>query len=356
MNNPYGIAVDGDENIYFTDTDNHKVRLVNSSGIITTFAGTGIAGSSGDGGLAVNARLLAPRGVAVDGRDGKVYFTDYGNSVVCVVDSAGNFSTFASRGHGYGGDEGLAINAYLSYPWGIAVDALAGKVYIADSGNGVVRVVNSAGIITTFAGTPTVQGYNNANGGPATSALFLSPTGVAVDASGNGSGKVYIADAGQSAVYVVNATGIITIYAGIPGAHAFAGDGGLAISAQLDYPTGLAIDFLGNVYIGDTWNNVVRMVTNGSGIITTFAGGGSYSSLGDGGPATSSSLSFDGGMAVDTKGNLFIADTFDNRIRKVSKSIDSLTSQTSTPSGQPSAQPSVVPSTVATSITQPTSQ
>ena len=321
---------------------------MNRAGILTTFAGTGTYGYNGNGYLAINTALSAPKGVAVNIIDQKVYIADSGSAWICVVNTAGILTIFAGipQFTGHDGDGGPATSALLAYPIAMAVDIRTGKVYIVDSGNYVVRVVNSAGIISTFAGTPGVGGYTSVNV-MATSTKLYSPTGVAVDALNDG--KILITDSGQSTVYAVNSAGYLTIYAGM-GSEGHSGDGGPATNAQLDYPTGVAIDFLGNVYIGDVSSNSnVRMVTNGTRIITTFAGGGSYSSsLGDGGPATSAYLNFEGGVAVDMKGNVYIADTFDNRIRKVSNTLNYPTGQPSAwpslPSNQPSSEPTQQPS------------
>ena len=351
LNQPYGIAVDGDENIYIADYGNHKVRLVSGAGIMTTFAGTGIAGYSGDGALAIMARLNSPWGVALDGLSGKVYITDWDNHVVRVVNSGGIISTFAgtTKGFTFGGDDALAINAQLNNPTGVAVDAVAGRVYIADSGNGVVRVVNSTGFITIFAGTPYAYqyyGFCDGVGGPATSACLISPSGVAVDPL---SGKVYIADNENWVVYVVNRAGFMKAFAGRPNTYLdyTSGDGGPATNAQLSQPAGVAVDIDGNVYIEDVFNCVVRHVANRTGIITTFAGGeGNFgSSIGDGGPATSVFLHFPYGVAVDTTGrNVYIADTEVNRIRKVSNSFDYPTGQPTVRPSIPTSQPSSLPS------------
>ena len=351
LSSPIGVAVDalGGENVYIVDVDNSIIRVVNSAGIITTFAGTaGTAGYSGDGGMAINAQLKVPYGVAVDGLGEKVYIAEYGNGIVRVVNSAGIISTFAGTGtHGYSGDNGAAVNAQLVGPTAVAVDVHGGNVYIIDYDNNRVRVVNSAGIISTFAGTGT-QGYNG-DGVAATNAKLSSPIGVAVDTLGDG--NVYIADFGNARVRVVNSAGIITTFAGT-GTAGYSGDGGMAINAHLNSPIGVAVDARGvNVYIADT-NNRIVFVVNSAGIITSFAGNYNNNglSLGDGGQATYAYLNNPRGVTVDSKGNVYIADTGDNRIRKVSSTLNYPTGQpTSHPSGptrHPTPNPSPYPSHV----------
>jgi uncharacterized protein (TIGR03437 family) len=299
LNQPYGVAVDSAGNLYIADQFNGRVREV-SGGAIQTIAGSGNYGFSGDGGPATSAALDSPAAVAVD-QAGNIYIADQLTNRVRKV-SGGAITTIAGNGNiGFSGDGGPAINASLKGPTGVAVDP-AGNVYIADLGNSRVRKV-SGGIITTFAG----GGGSSTDGGPATSAS-MSPISVALDATGN----LYIADYYNSRVRKVSG-GIITTVAGT-GTGGFSGDGGPATSALLQLPQGLALDSAGNLYIADRLNNRVRKVSGGT--ITTVAGGGK--SLGDGGAATSASLALPGGVAVDSAGTLYIADTFDNRIRKVS--------------------------------------
>ena len=248
---PYGVAVDISGKLYIADTFNHKIRVVSSTGIITTLAG---GGSGGDGVPATSAQLSYPMGVATD-TNGKVYFTDNGNYKIRMVSSTGIITTFAGTGtQGSNGDGGAATSAQLYYPYGVAVD-ISGKVYIADSGNHKIRMVSSTGIITTIAGTRT-EG-SNGDGGAATSAQLYWPYGVAVDISGN----VYIADCNNNKIRMVSSTGIITTFTGT-GTRGRSGDGGTATSAQLYNPIGVAADGNGQrVYIADSGNNKIRLVT-----------------------------------------------------------------------------------------------
>jgi sugar lactone lactonase YvrE len=223
--------------------------------------------------------------------------------------STGIITTVAGNGiPGYSGDGGPATSASLSGPSGVVVDA-TGNLLIADSSNYRIRRVDaSTGIITTVAGNG-IRGFSG-DGGPATSAS-LSPIGVAVDATGN----LFIADTGNHRIRRVDeSTGIITTVAG-NGIRGFSGDGGPATSASLNYPTGVAVDGSGNLFIADAANNRIRWVDASTGIITTVAGNGMPDYSGDGGPATSASLNGPSGVVVDAAGNLFIADNDNKRIR-----------------------------------------
>jgi sugar lactone lactonase YvrE len=305
---PNAVVVDGAGNFYIADAGNNRIRKVNPSGVITTIAGNGTAGYSGDGGLATSAELDSPSGVAVDGA-GNVYIVDAYNQRIRKVNASGIITTVAGNGTaGYGGDGGPATSAELDYPSRLSADR-AGNLYVADTLNERIREVNTSGIITTVAGNGA-YGYSG-DGGPATSAELDYPTDVAVDGAGN----LYIADADNSRIREVNASGIITTIAG-NGTAGYSGDGGLATSAELDSPSGVAVDGAGNVYIVDAHNEHIRKV-NASGIITTVAGNGAAGYSGDGGPATSAELWGPVGVAVDGAGNLYIADFGNTRIRKV---------------------------------------
>src|SRR5208283_4909896 len=284
--------------------DNGCIRKVDNNGIITTVAGGGHYGL-GDGGAATSGSLIGPSGVAVDA-SGNLFIADTWNNRIREVDPDGIITTVAGNGsYGYSGDGGQATSASLAGPSGVAVDA-SGNLFIADTYNNVIRKVDNNGIITTVAGGGH---YGLGDGGAATSASLVQPSGVAVDASGN----LFIADTYNNVIRKVDNNGIITTVAG--GGHYGLGDGGAATSASLVQPSGVAVDASGNLFIADTYNNVIRKVDN-NGIITTVAGGGHYG-LGDGGAATSASLVQPSGVAVDASGDLFIADTWNDRIREV---------------------------------------
>jgi len=274
--------------------------------IITTIAGNGTNAYSGDGGQATAAKISSPTQLKFDAA-GNLYFADEINNVIRKINTAGIISTVAGNGMiGFGGDGGQATNAQLSSPQAIAFDA-ADNLYISDESNARVRKVNTAGIITTIAGGGT-NGLGD--GGPATAAT-INPLGITFDAAGN----LYIADFNNSRIRKVNTAGIISTVAGT-GAFAFNGDGGQATAAALKYPGDVLFDAVGNLLISDTYNQRIRKV-NTAGIITTIAGNGTAGYSGNGVQATTAKLNQPMGMAFDAAGNLYIADSFNSRIRKV---------------------------------------
>ncbi|HWY97701.1 MAG TPA: hypothetical protein VNY36_01340, partial [Bacteroidia bacterium] len=263
--------------------------------VILTVAGSG----EGDGSPATSASLNFPFSVAVDG-SGNIYVADHNNNRVRMINTSGIISTIAGTGHtGYFGDGGQATVAELNGPSGLALDA-SGNLYISDGGNNCIRKVNTSGIISTYAGNGN-YGYKG-DGGLANLAELYNPEGLAIDNSGN----LYIADVYNYRVRMVNkSTGIISTIAG-DGNATYNGDGINSTSAELNVPTGLAIDGAGNIYIADQGNNRIRMI-NTSGIISTIAGNGSYGYTGDGIQATTSELFNPDGVMVDGSGNVYIA-------------------------------------------------
>lgn len=290
--------------------------------IIVTYAGTGVGGYSGDGGAATAAKMNTPSGVAVD-HFGNLYITDQNDNCVRRVDTAGIITTFAGTGSsGSLGDGGLATDAQLFFPQGVTTDP-SGNVYIADQFNNLVRKVNIVtGIITTVAGTIGAIGYSGDNG-PATAAHLWHPADVAADQYGN----VYFVDQDNSVMRKVDAAGIITTMAGT-GTAGFSGDGGPSTAAKLNFPQGIAVDTAGNVYIADLYNSRIRKINVATGIISTVAGNGAATFSGDGGPATDAALWDASAVAVDTNGNLFISDYYNSRIRKVSSTTGIITTIT----------------------------
>jgi uncharacterized protein (TIGR03437 family) len=318
--NPTGVAVDGSGNIYFADTTynlipamNNRVRMVSPNGIISTVAGNGTFGASGDGGPAIGAQLANPAGIAIDAA-GNLYVADTQDNRVRKVSANGIISTVAGNGTiGFSGDNGPAVGAQLSYPNAVAVDG-SGNLFIADAVNNRIRKVAPNGIITTVAGSVRCCG-SAGDGGPATAASLVFPTGVAVDSSGS----FFIADSQSGIVRKVSADGIIATLAG-SGTSAPSGDDGPALNAQLSAPNAVAADGEGNVYVADYNNNRVRRISK-AGVISTVAGNGTAGSFsGDGGLATGAAIWGPDAVAVDGSGNLFIADNINRRIRKVSTS------------------------------------
>ncbi len=314
LDEPYGVTVDSIGNLYIADSNNSVVREVSvATGDIATIAGNGTRGYAGDGAAATSAELYYPIGIAADS-SGNVYIADYDNNRVREVSAAtSNIITVAGNGtDNYGGDGRAATGAGLYYPAGIATDS-SGNLYIADTGNNVVRKVAAAtGDISTVAGNGT-PGYTG-DGKAAINAELSAPYGVALDSNGN----LFIADTSNSVIReVAAATGNISTVAG-NGTAGYSGDSGAATSAELDEPFGIAVDPMGNLYIADTDNFVIREVSAATGNISTIAGIGVYGYSGDSGPATSAQLSYPAGITLDSGGNVYFADYANNRIREIS--------------------------------------
>jgi hypothetical protein len=341
LESPVCIAFDSAANLFIADFNNNRICEVNCvTGAVTTVAGDGTAGYSGDNGPATAAELSYPTGIALDSA-GDLFIADTGDGRIRKVNlTTGVITTVAGDGtSGYGGDNGAATAAELNTPTGVALDS-AGDLFIADVYNNVVREVNHAtGLITTVAGNATA-GYNGDNG-QATAAELYYPIAVAVDSVGD----LFIADAYNNAVREVNrATGVITTVAGNgfdagTGTGGYSGDNGQATAAELNEPTGVAVDSTGDLFIADFVNNRVREVNLATGVITTAAGNGSGVSgdtvnlaagtinttigdrsagyAGNNGPATAAELSLPSGVAVDSAGDLFVADPFSGRVLEI---------------------------------------
>jgi sugar lactone lactonase YvrE len=309
LNRPSGVALDNDGNLFIADTFNERIRRVDTNGIITTVAGNGGDGYSGNGNVATNSSLDAPSGMAVDADD-NLFIADTYNARLRVATYDILITAAGNGTQGYAGDGASAYNAELQDPYGVAVDA-DGNIYIADTFNQRIRKVDVYGIITTVAGTG-VKGYSG-DGGASTNAELNWPFGVAVD----GSGSLFIADRDNNRIRKVSANGVITTVAG-NGIQGFSGDDGAATNAELSQPDGVSLDAYGDIIIADTINNRIREV-NAAGNMTTLAGNGTPGFSNDGGTATNASLASPAGVVVDASGNLLIADTFNNRIRKVTR-------------------------------------
>lgn len=312
---PLGVAVDGTGNVYIEDYINLRVRKVNTDGKIVTIAGTGIGGYSGDNSVATSANMH-PSGIAVDA-SGNLYIADAIYGVVRKVDALGIITTYAGTGTlGYSGDGSLATSARLGSIHGMAFDT-HGNLFIADAGHHVVRKVDASGIITTFAGRTSVSGGDSlgysVDSTLAVKAVLDSPYAVATDRSGN----VFITDYRNNVIRKVdNATGKMYTVAGMPGVYGYSGDGGVGKSARLNYPAGIATDTLGNLYIADAGNNVIRKVDHTSLIITTVVGNGTAGFGGDLGYVEGCNLFNPYGIAVDKYGSIYIADANNERVRK----------------------------------------
>ena len=354
---PSNVAADSAGNLYIADANDNVVRRVDAvTGIIATVAGTGGAGFSGDGGPALQAALNGPGSVALDSA-GNLYIADRWNSRIRMV-SGGTITTVAGTGDsGNTGDGGPATSAQLAFPWCITLDS-SGNLYIADFANNNVRKVDTGGNITTVAGGGS-QGYGS-EWGPATTAQLSGPAGLALDNAGD----LYISDSFNQTVrkveFLNGSLGPIHTVAGtfVAGSSygSFGGDGQPATTASLYWPKGLTLDSAGNLYIADSGNNAVRRVAAGTGIISTVAGIGETAGFaGDMAPATAALLHSPQGVALDGLGNLFIADTTNNRVRKVVESMgNSSTVVSSSASNATYGQPVVFTATVSGSWGSPT--
>ena len=316
LNNPMGVVADGQGNWFIADTANSVIRKVGTNGVAIIVAGTGSASFSGDGGAATNAGLCGPNAVALDAA-GNLYIADTGNNRIRKVATNGLITTVAGCGVGVIGpnlgDNGAATNASIFQPAGLCLDG-AGNLFIADTWNNRIRKVATNGIITTVAGTGFGPGSGNGYNGDglnATSAEVNNPSGVAVDTSSN----LYIADSANNRIRKVDVYGLIWTVAG-KGTAGYSGDGGTATNAMMYNPEGVALDAAGNLLIADSDNLRIRKVATNN-VITTVAGNGTYGNPGDGGQATNASFLYPANVFVDQAGNLFIADTGNQRIREV---------------------------------------
>ena len=364
---PSQIVVDAQNDVYFSDTANCRVRVITPNGNINTIAGNGVCQFSGDGGSATAASFFFNHGLALDPA-GNLYVADQANERVRVVSNAGTISTYAGNGTfrsvpdgtppsgtvlygpggmafdkagnlyvsnaggntilkltqngvtkiaglgagGFTGDNGPALNAILDYPLGIAADP-SGNIYFADNGTNRIRKISTQGIITTFAGSGVTPGYSGDNG-PAAQATLNLPTGVAIDSKGS----VYFSDQGNQRVRKVTTAGVISTVAGT-GVAGYNCDNCSAITSQLNYPAGIAIDSSDNLYIAEVANERIRMVTP-AGVISTVVGNGTFGSSGDGGPAIQSPLGGPFGLTLDSAGNIYIGEVYSNRLRMVTRS------------------------------------
>ncbi|HTW64698.1 MAG TPA: hypothetical protein VME17_08790 [Bryobacteraceae bacterium] len=311
---PYGIGLDAAGDLYVADVNNGVIRKVTQAGIVSTVAGTPVFGFSGDGGPALMATFRFPEGVTVGG-NGDLYIEDTGNFRIRAVSPGGDISTVAGDGQFEPTPDGTpAANASLSGPNFLSFDP-SGRLLIADTGDYTVKRINSDGTIQTIAGTGIQgvgQGYQLVYGGPATGTLLGTPRQAVTDANGN----IYVSDDYAGVVYIITPNGNLNLFAGQVGVYQYGSDNIPATSSSLVAPQGLALDSNGNLYIADPGDNRIRKVST-NGIITTFAGTGTAGYSGDGGPAAQAMLNFPQTIAFDSKGDLIIADRENNRLRMV---------------------------------------
>jgi sugar lactone lactonase YvrE len=306
--------IDNKGYFYIQDDLNGRIRKVDTNGIISTFCGDGVEGYFGENVPATNAEYS--HGMRIHMYAFNLYIPDALNRRIRKIDIGDTINTIAGTGiEGYTGDNGQATAAELGTPVGITFDKW-GNLYYADESYCVIRKIDTLGVITTVAGNGAPGGYSG-NGGRADSAKLQYPVDVAVDLIGN----IYIAELGNNIIRKVDTNGLISTYAGT-GEFGYTGDNAAATNATFNFPEGITVDGAGNVYVADEENNVIRKIDT-SGIISTVVGNGHNAGtgdggfLGDGGPATAAELNNPTSVALDKDGNLFIADLYNNRIRKV---------------------------------------
>ena len=318
--NPYAVVPDNMGNVYIADASNHIIHKLNiTTGKLTVAAGNGSYGYTGDGGQATDAQFNYPVAVALD-KANNLYMVDESDQCVREINATtGIITTVAGNGSwGFSGDNGPATNAQFNNPLAIAIDT-NNNLYISDySNNRIRKVTASTGVITTIAGNDST-GYNR-DSIPADSAWLHSPAGIALDKAGN----IYFVDHDNCRIRMIKASND-TIYTLSGGKAGFSGDGGPAIKAQFWYPLGITVDAAGNVYIGDTYDNRIREITVGNDTIRTISGTGSSSFSGDGGPASAAAVFQPHYLSFDAAGNLFVADMGNNRIREITVSNGNIT-------------------------------
>jgi len=311
------VTVDGSGNVFVADYYNGTIRKITPSGVVTTLAGTaGIFGSADGTGAA--ASFSYPEGVAVDGAGnvfvadsdwtGNFYLANTSNNTIRKITPAGVVTTLAGSAGLSGSADGTVAAALFNEPWGVAVDG-AGNVFVADSGNNTIRKITPSGAVTTLAGT---AGSSGSADGTGAAARFYGPSGVAVDGSGN----VFVADSQNCTIRKIAPSGVVTTLAGTAGILGSADGTGAA--ARFGYPQGVAVDGSGNVFVADSGNSTIRKITP-SGVVTTLAGTAGSSGSADG-TGAAASFSHPRGVAVDGSGNVFVADSLDNTIRKITPS------------------------------------
>ncbi len=300
---PFGVAVDSSGNVFVADTDNRIIRKITAAGVVTTLAGTADRSGTTDG-TGAAARFTDPRGIAVD-TAGNIYVADSGGQTIRKITSAGVVSTLAGTATSPGSDDGSGTAARFYAPSSVAADS-AGNVYVADTSNNTIRKISSTAAVTTLAG---MAGRSSSVDGNRVTARFEDPYAVTSDSAGN----VYVADASDNSIRKITPAGVVTTLAGKPGS--FGSTDGNGSAARFKGPLGIAADSSGNVFVSDTGNNTIRKITP-VGEVSTFAGSSSAGGSLDG-VGTAARFSEPNGMAIDSSGNLYVAESANNTVRKI---------------------------------------
>jgi sugar lactone lactonase YvrE len=303
FNYPTSVAADRTGNVYVADARNNTIRKITAAGVVTTLAGSaGVTGSADGAGPAASFQF--PTGVATDSA-GNVYVTDTYNNTIRKINRFGAVSTLAGAPEVAGSSDGVGAAAGFLQPEGLATDS-AGNVYVADTWNDMIRKITPAGVVSTIAGSPRYDGGHDGSGA---AARFTTPVGVAVDGAGN----IYVADTSNSTIRKITPAGMVSTLAGSAGVTGNADGSGAA--ARFNYPYGLAVDGAGNVYVADTYNNTIRVITP-AGVVTTLAGSAGMTGSADG-IGAAASFYLPAGVVTDSAGNVYVSDMNNGTIRKI---------------------------------------
>ena len=315
FSHPRAVAVDSKGNTFVADTDNSTIRKISAAGMVSTFAGVAGSLGSADGNGSTAARFSKPSGLAIDLLTDTIYVSDTGNNTIRTISPAGVVSTLAGAAGSLGFSDGTGTSARFNIPIGLAVSDDGQNIYVADTGNNIIRMVTATGTVTTVAGVGMMPSNGHADatgpGAKATDARFSLPNKLIVDGSGN----IFIADTSNHTIRKISSSGVVTTLAGSPGLRG--STDGIGSAARFDYPTGLALDSSGNnLYVADMLNDAIRRVVIASGQVTTMAGAPGVTGSVDG-IGTSARFNRPRSLTVDGSGNVFVADTSNSTIRKI---------------------------------------
>ncbi len=302
---PGGVAVDSSGNVFVADTYNNTIRKITPAGVVTTIAGSASSSPAHNDGTGAAARFFIPHGIAVDST-GVLYVADSYNQTIRKITAGGVVTTLAGTAGTFGDTDGAGSVALFNYPFGIAVDG-SGNLYVADTNSSTIRMVTPAGVVSTLAGTALDSGNTNATGA---AARFYLPYAVTVDASGN----VYVADTDNDTIRKITPGAVVTRLSG--SAQNTGSTDGVSTVALFNFPQGIAVDASGNLYVGDTVNNAIRKVTP-DGTASTLAGSVGAEAGGTDGAGTAARFNFPAGVAVDSSGTVYVADAQNDTIRKI---------------------------------------